>query len=201
VGLERGPLSLLSTTEEILDRKSSASGLENWEYGCREPSRWPRGNLYPKNLALTLPKSSIVGIVRSWTQATEFFSYTTYGAIFQGLVYSSQYRHADNSRPLYFTVSVWERVYATDLSLLQRETRERERETSKCHVREAHSMLITTVLLPQRLSCYWGKVVSLRMLTNLRLADLRLTTAQQRTTGQNLPSNLYTAVRTSDIAN
>jgi hypothetical protein len=29
------------------------------------------------------------------------------------------------------------------------------------------------------------------MLTNLRLADLRLTTAQQRSTGQNLPSDLY----------
>jgi hypothetical protein len=29
------------------------------------------------------------------------------------------------------------------------------------------------------------------MLTNLRLADLRLTTAQQRTTGQDLPSDLY----------
>jgi hypothetical protein len=33
--------------------------------------------------------------------------------------------------------------------------------------------------------------VSLRMLTNLRLADLRLITAQQRTSGQNLPSDLY----------
>jgi hypothetical protein len=32
--------------------------------------------------------------------------------------------------------------------------------------------------------------VLLRMLTNLRLADLRLTTAQQRSTGQNLPSDL-----------
>jgi hypothetical protein len=29
------------------------------------------------------------------------------------------------------------------------------------------------------------------MLTNLRLADLRLTTAQQRSTCQNLPSDLY----------
>jgi hypothetical protein len=28
VGLERGPLSLVSTTEELLDRKSSGSGLE-----------------------------------------------------------------------------------------------------------------------------------------------------------------------------
>jgi hypothetical protein len=29
------------------------------------------------------------------------------------------------------------------------------------------------------------------MLTNLGLADLLLTTAQQRSTGQNLPSDLY----------
>jgi hypothetical protein len=29
VGLERGPLSLVSTTEEQLERKSSGSGLEN----------------------------------------------------------------------------------------------------------------------------------------------------------------------------
>jgi hypothetical protein len=28
VGLERGPLSLVSTTEELLDRKSSGFGLE-----------------------------------------------------------------------------------------------------------------------------------------------------------------------------
>jgi hypothetical protein len=38
--------------------------------------------------------------------------------------------------------------------------------------------------------------VSLRMLTNLRLTDLRLTTAQQRSTGQNLPSDLYVSLTT-----
>jgi hypothetical protein len=32
VGLERGPLSLLSTTEELFERKSSGSGLENQDY-------------------------------------------------------------------------------------------------------------------------------------------------------------------------
>jgi hypothetical protein len=31
-GLEQGPLSLVSTTEELLDRKSSGSCLENREY-------------------------------------------------------------------------------------------------------------------------------------------------------------------------
>jgi hypothetical protein len=35
VGLERGPLSLANTTEELLQRKSSGSGLENQEYGRR----------------------------------------------------------------------------------------------------------------------------------------------------------------------
>jgi hypothetical protein len=33
VGLERGPLSLVSTIEELLGRKSSSSGLENRECG------------------------------------------------------------------------------------------------------------------------------------------------------------------------
>jgi hypothetical protein len=74
VGLERGSLSLVSTTEELLERTSSGSGLEIREYGRRDPSRWPRGTLYPQKLALTSPTSGgrTVGIVRLWTQATEF---------------------------------------------------------------------------------------------------------------------------------
>jgi hypothetical protein len=65
VGLEWGPLSLVSTTAELLERKSSSSGLVGREYGCRDPSRWPRGTLYPQNLALTSPTSGgrSVGIV------------------------------------------------------------------------------------------------------------------------------------------
>jgi hypothetical protein len=39
VGLERGPLSLVSTTEELLERNCSASGLENREYGRGDPLR------------------------------------------------------------------------------------------------------------------------------------------------------------------
>jgi hypothetical protein len=39
VGLERGPLSLVGTTEELLERKCRGSGLENREYGRRNPSR------------------------------------------------------------------------------------------------------------------------------------------------------------------
>jgi hypothetical protein len=47
VVLERGPLSLVSTTVELLERKSSGSGLENREYGRKDASRLPRGTLYP----------------------------------------------------------------------------------------------------------------------------------------------------------
>jgi hypothetical protein len=70
----RGPLSLVSTIEELLGRKSSGSGIESREYGRRDPSRWPRRTLYPQKLALTSPTSGrrSVGIVRSRTQTTEF---------------------------------------------------------------------------------------------------------------------------------
>jgi hypothetical protein len=37
VGLERGPLSLVSTTEELLGRKRSGSGLENRKYDRGDP--------------------------------------------------------------------------------------------------------------------------------------------------------------------
>jgi hypothetical protein len=76
VGLERGPLSLVSTTEGLLERKISGSGLENREYDRRDPSLRPRGTLYPQKLALTSLTSGgrLVGVVRSWTQATEFSS-------------------------------------------------------------------------------------------------------------------------------
>jgi hypothetical protein len=51
VDLERGPLSLVSTIEELLEWKINGSGLEIREYGSRDPSRWPRGTLYPQMLA------------------------------------------------------------------------------------------------------------------------------------------------------
>jgi hypothetical protein len=54
-------------------RKSSGSGLENREYGRRDPSRWQRGTLYPQKLAITSSTSGgrSVGTVRSRTKATE----------------------------------------------------------------------------------------------------------------------------------
>jgi hypothetical protein len=74
VSLERGPLSLVSTIEELLGRKSSGSSLENRDYGRRDPSRLPCGTIYPQKLALASLTNGgrSVGIVRSRTQATEF---------------------------------------------------------------------------------------------------------------------------------
>jgi hypothetical protein len=61
VGVDWGPLSLVSTTEELLGRKSSSSSQENREYD-------------PQKLALTslTSGSRSVGIVRSRTKATDF---------------------------------------------------------------------------------------------------------------------------------
>jgi hypothetical protein len=74
VGLERGSLSLVSTIEELRERKSSGSGLQSGEYDCRDPPRWPRDTPLAQKLALTSPTSGdrSAGIIHSRTKATEF---------------------------------------------------------------------------------------------------------------------------------
>jgi hypothetical protein len=74
VGLERDTLSLVSTTEELLVRKSNGIGLEIREYGRRDPLRWPCDTLYPQKVAATSPTSGgrSVAIVRSRTKTTDF---------------------------------------------------------------------------------------------------------------------------------
>jgi hypothetical protein len=74
VGLERDPLSLVSTTEVLLGRNSSGSGLENREYVRRD----------------TLPTSGgcSVGTVRSRTQAMEF-RFLLYQNFIKGTVYTA----------------------------------------------------------------------------------------------------------------
>jgi hypothetical protein len=74
VGLERGPLSLVSTIEELLVRNSSGYGLEIREYDCGDPLLRPRDTLCTRKLTLTSPTSGgrSVGIVRSRPKATEF---------------------------------------------------------------------------------------------------------------------------------
>jgi hypothetical protein len=68
VGLERGPLSLVSATEELLGSNSSGSGLESREYRRRDSSRRPRGTLYPQKVG--------TNIVPLRTGAKEFFFYS-----------------------------------------------------------------------------------------------------------------------------
>jgi hypothetical protein len=49
VGLERDPVSLVSTIEELLGRNSSCSGLENREYGRGDLLHWPRDTTIRKS--------------------------------------------------------------------------------------------------------------------------------------------------------
>jgi hypothetical protein len=85
VDLERGPLSLINTTEELIWRNSSGSCLESWKYTRGDPLRWPRDTLYPQTMALTSPTSDgrSVGIVRLQIRATEFFKIIDLHAMFK----------------------------------------------------------------------------------------------------------------------
>jgi hypothetical protein len=80
VALKRGPLSLMSTTEELLGRNSRGCGLENREYGHGDPLHWPCDTLYLQKLALTSPTCGghSVGIVRSRTKTTEFVCFVLF---------------------------------------------------------------------------------------------------------------------------
>jgi hypothetical protein len=74
-GLKRCPFSIVSTIEELLQRESSSSGLENRDYFRRGIRRADYATiLHPQNLALTSPTSGgrSFGIVRSRTQVTEW---------------------------------------------------------------------------------------------------------------------------------
>jgi hypothetical protein len=76
VGLERSPLSLVSTIKELLESKSSGSGLESGDYGRRGSAELTtRQPLYPQKFAITSLTSGrrSVGVVRSRTKATELF--------------------------------------------------------------------------------------------------------------------------------
>jgi hypothetical protein len=74
VDLKRGPLSLVNTTEGLLERESSCWGLENQDCGRRESAALTATHPYPQKLPLTSPTSGdhSVGVVRSRTQTTEF---------------------------------------------------------------------------------------------------------------------------------
>jgi hypothetical protein len=73
VGVERSPFSLVSTNEELLERKSSGSGLENREYGRRDPPRWLRDTFLSRKVGTNFSDdgSRFDGIVYSPTKVTE----------------------------------------------------------------------------------------------------------------------------------
>jgi hypothetical protein len=77
VGLEQGSLSVVSTIEELLERKSSGSGLESENTVVGIHRAYHSAHFSRKKLAQTSPTSSAcsVCIVRSLTQATEFSFY------------------------------------------------------------------------------------------------------------------------------
>jgi hypothetical protein len=75
VGLEQGPLSLMGTTEELHERKSSGSDLENRDYDRRGSGvLTTRHTSIRKKLALTSTTSGgrSVGLVHSRNQAMDF---------------------------------------------------------------------------------------------------------------------------------
>jgi hypothetical protein len=59
VGLERGPLSLVSTIEELLERKSSSSSLENRDYVLGIRSADHATPVYLLKLALTSRQAAV----------------------------------------------------------------------------------------------------------------------------------------------
>jgi hypothetical protein len=73
VGLEWSPLSLVSTIEKLLGRKSSGCGLENRDYGRRDPPRLPRDTPLSANVDTNFADmgSRSVGIVHSRIKDTE----------------------------------------------------------------------------------------------------------------------------------
>jgi hypothetical protein len=77
VGLEQGPLSLVSTTEELLDRTSGGFGLETEIMAIGIHHADYETLLYPQKLALTsqTSRSRSVGIVCSQTQVMEFMQH------------------------------------------------------------------------------------------------------------------------------
>jgi hypothetical protein len=100
VGLERGPLSLVSTIEELLERKNGGSGLEieNTSVGIRRADHVTP--LYPQKLALTSPTSGggSVGIIRSRTKSTEFslvFSFMFEGNVTKLCLFQPKFCHGN----------------------------------------------------------------------------------------------------------
>jgi hypothetical protein len=72
VGLERGPFSLVSIIEELLEWKSSGSGQENRINDWGDPLRWPHDTLSAKVGTNFANKRRSLGRFACGLKATEF---------------------------------------------------------------------------------------------------------------------------------
>jgi hypothetical protein len=83
VGLEQGPLSLVSITEELLGRNSSSSGQENREYNQGGSVALTTQHPLSAKVGTTSPRSGgrTVGIVRWRTKAFLFSPPSEVGVI------------------------------------------------------------------------------------------------------------------------
>jgi hypothetical protein len=60
------------------------ASLENREYGCRDPSRWPHGTLYPEKLTLISPTSGQYSLLVD----------SDHGVYLKKIAWSKSYFHA-----------------------------------------------------------------------------------------------------------
>jgi hypothetical protein len=88
VGLEQGPLSLVSIIEEILERTNTDSGLENRNYGRRGSADYATP-LCSQKLEITWPTSGgrSVGIVPSRTHVTQLLLFRRIDGMHTGRIY------------------------------------------------------------------------------------------------------------------
>jgi hypothetical protein len=131
-------------------KKSRGSCLENREYGCRDPSRWPRGTLYPQKLAITSPTSGgrSVGIVRSRTQTMKFFILVVVVVV---VVVSMALQSMLNLLPLF---EVLDPIYILQVSLDER---------SFCRKASTYAQENTNRINTHRCSCFeWFTTICVR---------------------------------------
>jgi hypothetical protein len=172
VGLKRRPLSLVSAIKELLERKSSGSGLENQKYGRKRSVALTKRHLsIRKKLALTLPTSgcSSVGIVRSWTKATVLL---VMGQL-QGLVFRYlPSPHTHSHKHTHSRLVILLQYYCQNLNLLK--IIPQTRLTPPLHIFESRSLSCwkyPTHLNPTDLTLFIYLAQSAKLLAKGRLAD------------------------------